>query len=84
MFHIANPTGTWYFQGPKGEGRDVVGLEVTEAGYPPYEESKLDIEMESILAECGSQRRNVGESQFRITPKNKAETVTRKLRESCK
>lgn len=44
------------FQGPRGEGRNAVGFEITEAGYPPYEMSELDSEMESILEEWGSQR----------------------------
>ncbi|KAF2185759.1 hypothetical protein K469DRAFT_574976 [Zopfia rhizophila CBS 207.26] len=68
MFHIARPDGKWYFQGPGGEGHNAIGFEITDAFYPPFEMSELDAEMDAIQEEWGDQRKNDGNSQFRITP----------------
>jgi hypothetical protein len=35
MFHMVSPSGAWYFEGPKGEGRDLTGYDVNKDSYPP-------------------------------------------------
>jgi hypothetical protein len=67
VFHIARPDGTWYFQGPTGEGSDAVGFKVTDASYPPYEMSDLDAEMDDFREENGVRHHN-GNDTFRIAP----------------
>jgi hypothetical protein len=37
-FHMVTPSGSWYFQGPRGEGGAMRGHEIDESSYPPYEE----------------------------------------------
>ncbi|EUC44120.1 hypothetical protein COCMIDRAFT_38013 [Bipolaris oryzae ATCC 44560] len=68
VFHPAHPNGSWYFHGPQGEGRDVVGFEVTDEHYPPYEKTELDEEMEYLHDEKPNEDPHDGNSQYRITP----------------
>ena len=35
VFHIITPSGSWYFQGPLGEGQHDTGYSITSAMYPP-------------------------------------------------
>jgi hypothetical protein len=35
MFHMVSPSGAWYFEGPKGEGRESTGYDVNKDSYPP-------------------------------------------------
>jgi len=70
VFHPAHPSGKWYFQGPGGEGGDAIGYEVvTDAFYPPYETSNLDIEMDDQRFFDGAfSRLEHANLQFRIAP----------------
>jgi hypothetical protein len=69
-FHLAHPKGRWYFQGPGGEGHDAIGYEVTDASYPPFETSELDLEMDALREErpCGCS--TYANLQFRVVPNN--------------
>ncbi|CAN9411096.1 unnamed protein product [Alternaria alternata] len=70
MFHPSRPDGSWYFHGPRGQGRDAVGYAITAASYPPFEANDLDAEMEgrlhdqSVLVDLPNGHSN----EFRITP----------------
>ncbi|KAF9698641.1 hypothetical protein EKO04_003863 [Ascochyta lentis] len=45
MFHIGTPSGSWYIQGPSGEGRYDKGERIQEdIAYPPFEDSASDEE----------------------------------------
>lgn len=70
MFHAACPNGTWYFQGPLGEGRSAKGYRVTGADYPPYETTENDERMDNHNENYGFQRGefSTSDSQFRIRP----------------
>ncbi|PVH90435.1 hypothetical protein DM02DRAFT_22313 [Periconia macrospinosa] len=70
MFHMVSPSGKWYFQGPNGEGRNMVGFEVTDASYPPLEESEYDEEMQQNIDGHGHRKNDTISSQFRIVPNN--------------
>jgi len=48
MFHMVSPSGAWYFEGPRGEGRDLMGYELDESSYPPRENT----EEEDRYPEC--------------------------------
>lgn len=39
MFHMVAPSGSWYFKGPCGEGRDLHGHLLSEDSYPSDEEN---------------------------------------------
>jgi hypothetical protein len=68
VFHISRPDGTWYFQGPNGEGSLEAGFKVTEASYPPYQKTDLDEEMDYLREEKPSGREHDGNDQFRVVP----------------
>lgn len=51
MFHPVSPSGTWYFEGPKGEGSGMTGFKVDDTCYPPLEGSEYDGGMDW---ECGN------------------------------
>ncbi|CAI6333618.1 unnamed protein product [Periconia digitata] len=62
-----SPSGTWYFQGPQGEGSDTSpGYEITKAHYEPMEANSTDNEYDT--------KTRVGryvthtDTQFRIVP----------------
>ncbi|OAL00346.1 hypothetical protein IQ06DRAFT_369700 [Phaeosphaeriaceae sp. SRC1lsM3a] len=38
MFHMVAPSGSWYFEGPRGEGRDLCGHELDQDSYPSDDE----------------------------------------------
>jgi hypothetical protein len=42
MFHIVAPSGSWYFEGPRGEGRDIHGRTLTEEDYLSDDEDVPD------------------------------------------
>jgi hypothetical protein len=52
MFHVVSPSGAWYFEGPRSEGREMTGYEVNESSYPPLEHTEecesddVEVEME--------------------------------------
>ncbi|KAI9778755.1 MAG: hypothetical protein M1816_003908 [Peltula sp. TS41687] len=67
-FHPASPSGVWYFQGPRGEGRQAVGYEVTEQHYPPVEENEADDEWDDVWSFEGGRYENVAPDVFRTVP----------------
>jgi hypothetical protein len=72
MFHIVSPSGAWYFEGLRGEGRDTLGYAVNDASYPPLEHTDEDEDDEFEVEECG--RRSFEEHysfQYRISPNEK-------------
>lgn len=43
LFHIAAPSGEWYFQSPLGRGKHDKGFQITEDNaYPPFDEKNDD------------------------------------------
>lgn len=40
MFHIVAPSGSWYFEGPRGEGRGIRGFRLNEDSYPSDDEEE--------------------------------------------
>ncbi|KAI8937309.1 hypothetical protein NX059_006516 [Plenodomus lindquistii] len=37
MFHMVSPSGSWYFAGPMGEGKDLLGYDIDQRRpYPPF------------------------------------------------
>ncbi|KAF2870073.1 hypothetical protein BDV95DRAFT_629382 [Massariosphaeria phaeospora] len=68
MFHMVSPSGTWYFEGPGGEGGGSTGYEVNESSYPPLEATEED---KFLDAESKAWRRglwNTSDFCFRISP----------------
>jgi hypothetical protein len=73
MFHIVSPGGTWYFEGPRGEGRDTPCYGVDESAYPELPE--LDLTKESDCSngdwdEAGRSFEDTYLYYFRISPNN--------------
>ncbi|KAH7081814.1 hypothetical protein BKA63DRAFT_504686 [Paraphoma chrysanthemicola] len=66
-FHVARPDGKWYFHGPRGEGRNTMGYEVTDGCYPPFNTSDLDRDFDSD-SDGFFPHYNVGSRLFRIVP----------------
>ncbi|KAI1496857.1 hypothetical protein F5X99DRAFT_398859 [Biscogniauxia marginata] len=67
-FHNASPSGIWYFQGPRGEGRDVTNFEVTEAHYPPLEDNETDAYWDDVWDTEGGREEMIAPDEFRIVP----------------
>jgi hypothetical protein len=42
LFHMVSPSGAWYFEGPRGEGRESTGYEIDSSSYPPIETTEDD------------------------------------------
>ncbi|KAH7131859.1 hypothetical protein B0J11DRAFT_599868 [Dendryphion nanum] len=69
MFHMISPSGAWYFEGPRGEGRDSIGYEVNESSYPPLETTGDDLWLHDEIEENPRSLENGGHHlQFRISP----------------
>lgn len=71
MFHIASPSGTWYFEGPLDVGAKE-GFEVGDSSYPPWETTEddraADRRLEHESFEWNAHR--IG-AQYRVKPNNK-------------
>ena len=67
-FHPASPSGAWYFQGPRGEGRQAIGYPVTGEHYPPVEENKADEEWDDTWNYEGGRYEDVAPDVFRTAP----------------
>ncbi|KAG4439138.1 hypothetical protein IFR05_005375 [Cadophora sp. M221] len=63
-FHPAAPSGRWYFQGPKGVGRDSTGFAVGSGHYPPTERQEMDEEWD----EDWGRYENTSPNMFRTKP----------------
>lgn len=68
MFHVACPDGQWYFRGPRGEGSDVSGFEVTEECYLPFVTSDADEEMDELHKDKGARYDSCWSNCFRVAP----------------
>ncbi|KAH4072250.1 hypothetical protein HBH70_067080 [Parastagonospora nodorum] len=61
-FYMVTPSGNWYFEGPRGEGRDLHGYDIVDALYP-----------DDYLHDCDDDERgrsfeSWGKYLFRISP----------------
>jgi hypothetical protein len=70
MFHMVSPSGAWYFEGPRGEGRALAGYELDDSSYPPLETTE-----DYDLPDCQDMENdrsfeNTGGFWFRIAPSN--------------
>jgi hypothetical protein len=70
LFHRVSPSGAWYFEGPRGEGRDTIGYEICESHYPPPP-SDQDVYEDDELIEGGRSFEHFYDYHFRIAPNNK-------------
>lgn len=70
MFHMATPKGTWYFQGPKGEGKRKLGFEISSTSYPPTGPNDTDAYWHEYANRewGGSSWEETEKVQFRIIP----------------
>lgn len=48
-FYPAAPSGRWYFQGPKAEGRHSTGFAVGSGHLPPMEQQEMDEEWDGTV-----------------------------------
>ncbi|EFR01384.1 hypothetical protein MGYG_04391 [Nannizzia gypsea CBS 118893] len=68
-FEPMSPSGIWYFQGPRGEGREAnTPFEITQAHYPPVGENPQDKHWDEIWIREWGQWENMQPNIFRITP----------------
>jgi hypothetical protein len=68
--HMVTPSGTWYFEGPGGEGRELQGYTLNEFAYPAenYEPEGYGEEMSCDPDSHGRSFEKMRASQFRIYP----------------
>ena len=67
-FHISAPSGQWYFYGPNGEGRNDTGFQITEALYPPLENTDEDNTLDEYIEDSPPRRDGHSQLQFRVIP----------------
>ncbi|ORY17842.1 hypothetical protein BCR34DRAFT_464224, partial [Clohesyomyces aquaticus] len=72
LFHMSSPSGGWYFKGPRGEGQDTKGSQITEASYPPLEDTPSDEEIDEYAEEGGFDISTCTCSLFRVVPNDEA------------
>ncbi|KAF2686377.1 hypothetical protein K458DRAFT_476867 [Lentithecium fluviatile CBS 122367] len=68
MFHMVSPSAAWYFEGPRGEGREMIGYEVNESSYPPLDTTESDKDWDTEVDEHGRTFEHYSCSHFRISP----------------
>ncbi|KAJ4381900.1 hypothetical protein N0V86_003269 [Didymella sp. IMI 355093] len=69
MFWPVCPSGSWYFQGPKGEGRHTKGYLIAEQHYPTLLPNTNDFVHDEYLKEHGRPGDNlIGGIGFRVRP----------------
>jgi hypothetical protein len=68
MFYQVSPSGAWYFEGPRGEGRNSTGYQVNALSYPPLETTEDDECSECQDVEDDRSFENHGGFFFRIVP----------------
>ncbi|KAF2641036.1 hypothetical protein P280DRAFT_449912 [Massarina eburnea CBS 473.64] len=71
-FHFASPWGTWYFQGPKGEGSHTPSYSITSDMYPPLTDTNAEREWDGWI-EDGIEE-ETDHVMFRVKPLD--ETLT--------
>lgn len=67
-FRPVLPSGTWYLEGPRGEGRDANRFEITQAHYPPVEDNAEDETCDEIWDWEGGRFEEFSPNMFRIMP----------------
>ncbi|KAF2257510.1 hypothetical protein CC78DRAFT_622562 [Lojkania enalia] len=68
MFHMVSPSGAWYFEGPRGEGRGSTGYELDESSYPPLEPTEEDEYLDDEVVCGGRSFEDRYNFWFRISP----------------
>ncbi|KAF2748765.1 hypothetical protein M011DRAFT_457476 [Sporormia fimetaria CBS 119925] len=68
MLLPVTPSGLWYFEGPRGEGRVERGFRITEQSYPPLEATSEDEDMDWLGQEWGLRKCDAWNDAFRIAP----------------
>lgn len=68
MFHMVTPYGTWYFEGPRGEGRTSIGYELSDEAYPPLEVTEDDYDDHYEVEENICAFETGYDFQFRVSP----------------
>ncbi|KAH7385736.1 hypothetical protein BKA66DRAFT_490929 [Pyrenochaeta sp. MPI-SDFR-AT-0127] len=71
MFHMVSPSGAWFFEGPRGEGRESIGYEVNESSYPPLEPTDDDDVFDWECNQWHSSFESTSQYWFRISPNEK-------------
>ncbi|KAF2446065.1 hypothetical protein P171DRAFT_410034 [Karstenula rhodostoma CBS 690.94] len=67
-FHNASPAGTWYFQGPEGEGSQTSPYAVTTEMYPPLADNDDDRDWDLWTSEAGYDEDGGVSACFRVSP----------------
>ncbi|KAH7071550.1 hypothetical protein BKA63DRAFT_74728 [Paraphoma chrysanthemicola] len=67
MFHMVSPSGAWYFEGPGGEGHDLVGHDINGTHYPPKTQNEVMTDCYDVY-ESDRCFESWGDCQFRISP----------------
>jgi hypothetical protein len=68
LLHMATPSGQWYFEGPKGDGHDDKGFEVTDESYPPLADTPEDEEWDEDIDDNGLDISARSCTKFRVQP----------------
>lgn len=68
MFYMVSPSGSWYFEGPRGEGRGLTGYEIDNSSYPPLEATEEDIDGDFEFMEGTRSFQTIYQFWFRISP----------------
>lgn len=71
VFHPVHPRGAWYFEGPKGEGRDIDGFPVTDSCYPPLNSEEYYNEVDAGYDSRTDKREIPDSVRFRVSPTEK-------------
>jgi hypothetical protein len=72
MFHMVSPSGAWYFEGPRGEGRESAGHDITDSSYPPLETTEEDEKLDWEATEENPRSfQSIYQYWFRISPNEK-------------
>ncbi|KAF2786876.1 hypothetical protein K505DRAFT_330045 [Melanomma pulvis-pyrius CBS 109.77] len=69
MFHMATPSGAWYFQGLPNIGA-TEGFDITDESYPPLTPTDNDTEADDETGDFEWDGNRVG-AQYRVRPNNK-------------
>lgn len=72
LFHMATPSGQWYFDGPQGQGHDAQGFEVNDRSYPPVEDTSDDEALDEEADDLGVNTEVITSKQFRVRPNDRA------------
>lgn len=71
MFHMASPSGAYYFRGPRGEGAELTGHKLSSSSYPPLEMTDEDEAMHMAFEERSPYSDGQDMFFFRVAPDSK-------------